>query len=147
MLHEIEQEKLKVSLTEEKILLAMEALEQLAESEAGEKSAFAQCQKVSQSGQQDLEKEAAQAREQAAGLSREREEAVKSLPREVLALYDRVGKARHGVAAAVVKNGVCGGCYGNLPTQLLNRIRGMDQIITCENCGRILIWQEPGQTN
>jgi hypothetical protein len=44
-----------------------------------------------------------------------------------------------------VRNGACGGCFGNLPTQLLNRIRDMDKIITCENCGRILIWQDPKQ--
>lgn len=147
MMHEIEQEKSKVSEAEEKILLAMESLDELSAAEAREKEAFDRCQKENQSGRQDLEKQAAEARDLADRLAGEREEAIKALPREVLALYERVGKARNGVAAAVVKNGSCGGCYGNLPTQLLNRIRGMDQIITCENCGRILIWQESGQQN
>lgn len=145
MMHEIEQEKQRVSEAEEKILMAMEALDELSAAEAREKEAFGRCQKENQAGRLDLEKQSAEARALADKLANEREEAIKALPPEVLALYERVGKARNGVAAAVVKNGSCGGCYGNLPTQLLNRIRGMDQIITCENCGRILIWQEPGQ--
>lgn len=147
LLHEIEQEKSKISEAEEKILLAMEAMDELSAAEGREKEAFGRCQRENQAGRQDLDRQAAEARALADQLAGDREEAIKALPREVLALYERVGKARNGVAAAVVKNGSCGGCYGNLPTQLLNRVRGMDQIITCENCGRILIWQEPGQQN
>jgi len=145
MLHEIEEEKKKISDIEEKILNIMENLDKLAVQEAEEKKVFAGAENDSRGKQQVLDKEAAETSAGAEELKKAKQQALTSLPTDVLALYDKIGKARNGVAVVPVKNGACGGCFGNLPTQLLNRIRDMDKMITCENCGRILIWQDPKQ--
>jgi predicted nucleic acid-binding Zn-ribbon protein len=64
----------------------------------------------------------------------------------VLAQYERISRVRQGKAVVPAKQGVsfgkdhCGGCFSNLPPQLLMEIRKSEQLITCYNCGRILVW-------
>ncbi|MCK4597869.1 hypothetical protein KAU04_07495 [bacterium] len=36
----------------------------------------------------------------------------------------------------------CGGCFKTLPPQKIQEVRRTDSILTCENCGRILYWDE-----
>lgn len=145
MLHEIEGEKNNISDREEKILNIMEELDKLAQRETGEKKNFSVVEEKSLSEQKVLEGEKTAVSSRTAELEEAKNKALKGLPADILALYVRIGKARNGIAVVPVKNGACGGCFGNLPTQLLNRIKDMDKMITCENCGRILIWQDAKQ--
>ncbi|HAD83139.1 MAG: hypothetical protein A2509_03785 [Candidatus Edwardsbacteria bacterium RIFOXYD12_FULL_50_11] len=145
MLHEIEGEKKKTSDIEEQILTIMESLEKLGLQETEEKNIFKLAEAQSQGKQQEMGKEAAGLSARVEELRKNKQEALAGLPKDILAMYDKIGKARNGTAVVAVKSTTCGGCFGNLPTQLLNRIRDMDKIITCENCGRILIWQDPKQ--
>ncbi len=145
MLHEIEGEKKKIADIEEQILAIMENLEKLGLQESEEKNVFKLAESQSRGKQQELDREAAAFSAQNDEMKKNKQQALTSLPGDILALYDRIGKARNGIAVVTVRNGACGGCFGNLPTQLLNRIRDMDKVITCENCGRILIWQPPQQ--
>jgi hypothetical protein len=145
MLHEIEGEKKKISDIEEQILNIMEGLEKLALQETEEKAVFASAENDSRGKQQELDREAAGVSAKLDELKKAKQDSLTGLPKDILASYDKIGRARNGIAVVAVKNGACGGCFGNLPTQLLNRIRDMDKIITCENCGRILVWQDPQQ--
>jgi len=145
MLHEIEGEKKKISDIEEQILTIMESLEKLGLQEAEEKAVFASAENDSRGKQQELDKEAAGVSVKLDELKKAKQDSLTGLPKDILATYDKIGKARNGIAVVAVKNGACGGCFGSLPTQMLNRIRDLDKIITCENCGRILVWQDPKQ--
>jgi len=145
MLHEIEGEKKKVSDLEEQILLIMESLDKLVLLEREERNALQIIEHGNLEKQKSIEQEGREAETKIEELKKAKQESLANLPKDILSLYDKVGRARNGTAAVAVKNGACGGCYGNLPTQLLNRIKDMDRIITCENCGRILIWQDPKQ--
>jgi predicted nucleic acid-binding Zn-ribbon protein len=145
MLHEIEGEKKNISDIEEQILTIMESLEKLALQETEENKVFTEAEGQSRGKQQELDKEAAGVSVKLDELKKAKQDSLKGLPKDILASYDKIGKARNGIAVVAVKSNACGGCFGNLPTQLLNRIRDMDKIITCENCGRILIWQDPKQ--
>lgn len=57
-------------------------------------------------------------------------------------LYDRYYKKYLARAIVSVKNGVCQGCFVTIPPMRLDIIRRMDSLEVCENCGRILIWEE-----
>jgi len=59
-----------------------------------------------------------------------------------LAVYDRIRKAKGGIAVVPVIRRSCGGCYKNIPPQKVLEIRKMDRINFCEVCGRILIWDD-----
>jgi len=143
MLHEIEQEKSKVSRLEEEILTLMELAEKAAtqEREARKKldavAATVSERKAELAGQaRDLEAQTGRA-------DASRAELLKLLPAEILATYQRISKGRNGIAVVPMVGGACGGCFVNLPTKLTVHIRSMEELVTCEACGRILIWRDP----
>ena len=82
--------------------------------------------------------------EQELGIVRaQRASRAKELPVGVLVSYDRILKARGGVAvAAVSAAGVCGGCRVGIRPQALQELRGATGLMVCESCGRYLYWQE-----
>ena len=55
-------------------------------------------------------------------------------------IYNRVKQGKQGTAVVPVVRGACGGCYNRIPPQTLNEVRRAETPITCENCGRIIIW-------
>ena len=70
---------------------------------------------------------------------KEREEVFASLPKPMSALYARIGaRIRDGVAVAEARNRSCTACFMSLRPQMMAEIRRGDEIITCDNCGRIL---------
>ncbi|MBI5868870.1 MAG: bifunctional (p)ppGpp synthetase/guanosine-3',5'-bis(diphosphate) 3'-pyrophosphohydrolase, partial [candidate division Zixibacteria bacterium] len=62
----------------------------------------------------------------------------------LVAIYERVRKGKGSGAVVAVKNKACSGCFKTLPPQLVQEIRRAERIITCDSCGRILIWSEEG---
>lgn len=76
---------------------------------------------------------------QVAVLVTERDEAAESVPAGELTLYDQLLFRRHGVAIARVERGVCLACHITLPLKEASRLRRADALVTCGNCGRILI--------
>jgi uncharacterized protein len=70
---------------------------------------------------------------------KEREEVFAGLPKPMSALYSRIGaRIRDGVAVAEARNRSCSACFMSLRPQMMAEIRRGDEIITCDNCGRIL---------
>jgi uncharacterized protein len=60
----------------------------------------------------------------------------------VLNTYERVRKARHGVAVAEVRQGFCSACNVRLRPQVYNEVQRNESVMTCESCGRILFCEE-----
>jgi len=77
--------------------------------------------------------------ERLAAARKEREEVFASLPKPMSALYSRIGaRIRDGVAVAEARNRSCSACFMSLRPQMMAEIRRGEEIITCDNCGRIL---------
>ncbi len=72
----------------------------------------------------------------------EREQAITGLTGDTRRLYDRIHRGKGGVAVVSVAKGACGGCFSNLPPQRVNEARLGDRLVTCETCGRIIVWDE-----
>ena len=71
----------------------------------------------------------------------ERERLLSSLPKPMSALYKRISaRIRDGVAVAEARNGACTACYMSLRPQVMADVRRGDQVITCDNCNRILYY-------
>lgn len=79
--------------------------------------------------------------EEVTRLSAQRAQLVAQLNQRVVARYDRICAAKGGVAVVPVQNGACGGCFTTIPPQRSLEIRQMKDLILCESCGRILVWQ------
>jgi len=74
-----------------------------------------------------------------AAARKEREELFASLPKPMSALYSRIGaRIRDGVAVAEARNRSCTACFMSLRPQVMAEVRRGEEIITCDNCGRIL---------
>ncbi len=63
------------------------------------------------------------------------------LPPDLADRYERLRARLGGVGAARLVGDRCGGCHLALPSVELDRIRHLppDQIVTCDQCGRILV--------
>jgi predicted nucleic acid-binding Zn-ribbon protein len=70
-----------------------------------------------------------------------RRDAAAPIPAELMASYERLRQRLGGVGAAALVGASCGGCHLTLSAGELDRIRRLppDAMVTCEQCGRILI--------
>ncbi|KAA5826507.1 C4-type zinc ribbon domain-containing protein [Saccharopolyspora hirsuta] len=75
-----------------------------------------------------------------ARLQGERDLIAKSLPENLLALYERI-RAKGGVAAGLLQGARCGACRIELDRTALNEVREAadDDVVRCEECGAILV--------
>ena len=71
----------------------------------------------------------------------EREQVFSALPKAMSSQYSRISaRIRDGVAVAEARNRSCTACFMSLRPQVMSEIRRGEDIITCDNCGRILYW-------
>ena len=66
------------------------------------------------------------------------------LPEDVKELYRRIAKSR-GKAVSLISDNTCKGCYANLTHQFMNELKKRNRILVCDNCGRILIYDDSAQ--
>lgn len=77
---------------------------------------------------------------------KERAELAARISAAVLRTYERVRKTRGGVAVARADMQYCLACNVMLRPQFSQTLRGANEILTCESCGRILYYEPPGST-
>jgi len=77
----------------------------------------------------------------------ERDQLFAALPKPMSALYQRISKRiRDGVAVAEARNGACTACFMALRPQMMAEVRRGIEVITCDNCNRILYYAAPDST-
>ncbi len=74
----------------------------------------------------------------------QRNEIKNKLDPELIKRYNKLKKSR-GTAIVMVEQSCCGGCNMSLAALVIERLKKGDDIIECENCGRILYW--PNKTD
>ncbi len=89
-----------------------------------------------------LEKEAADLEQSIHSITQDREAVKPGIPAPLLARYDRVARQRDGVAVAEVRKEACGACFRALTPQALQELKRSDAVLSCESCGRILVWTD-----
>lgn len=73
-------------------------------------------------------------------LLKENDKAQKKVEDRLLKAYQRIRhNMRNGLAVVTVDRDACGGCFSIIPPQDRFEIRQKKRLITCENCGRILV--------
>src|SRR5207237_9786497 len=71
----------------------------------------------------------------------EREQSIASLPVQMAALYKRISaRIRDSIAVAEARNSSCSACFMSLRPQVMAEIRRGEEVITCDNCNRILYY-------
>jgi len=139
---EIESVNVNIEKKESRILELMDLEEETSSAIEEYKEEVQKLQKKLDNISQELEKQMAKTEKDEAILRHEREKVVHKLNTRYLTAYERIRKAKNGLAVVPVVRGACGGCFKSLPPQKILEIRQMDRIYLCEVCGRILIWDE-----
>ena len=125
----------------------LEQLEQLEQAEAALKERAAEIASMNSDREAKLkafDEETGTIGDRLVAARKEREEVFASLPKQLSALYSRIGaRIRDGVAVAEARNRSCSACFMSLRPQIMAEVRRGEDIITCDNCGRILFVAPP----
>jgi uncharacterized protein len=138
MQHQITAVEAEVAKVEEQILISMmeadEGAARLKAAEAALKSEEARIAKERSAIQAD----AAERQRVLDESTRDRAALVAAMSRETVELFERVLKARQGIAVGEAANGQCTICRVGLRPQVYNTILKNEQIVQCDHCNRIL---------
>ena len=147
-LFEVELANKKKGEIEEKILLAMEQLDQL---QRVVKEAHAKVEEAEQSFGREKKTLDDQDRHLAAELAElegQQKQVAAKVDKALLDQYTRLKSTRKDQALAAVKDGICRGCRLQLPPQLVAQVKRVETLHTCPYCYRMLYWEgEPGAEN
>jgi predicted nucleic acid-binding Zn-ribbon protein len=72
-----------------------------------------------------------------------RDELITKLTPAVAERYQRLFKNAKGMPVSKVNQGRCEGCSVSVPQHIMNETRKMRELQYCQNCGRLLVWEEP----
>ena len=75
-------------------------------------------------------------------LEKERNQVCVNIDKGLLSRYERILKAKAGLALVPIVGESCGGCHQILPPQVVNEARMKDRLITCDFCARLLYWAD-----
>lgn len=76
-----------------------------------------------------------------------RDQLFSSLPKSLSGLYGRIStRIRDGVAVAEARNNSCSACFMALRPQMMAEVRRGVEVITCDNCSRILYYASTEST-
>ena len=76
--------------------------------------------------------------EQLEGLKKEREELAGKVDEDLLDVFNRLFASKGDAAIVALEHDVCTGCHMKVTTATSVRARGGREIVSCEQCGRIL---------
>ena len=72
------------------------------------------------------------------GLTKERRELAGKIDEDVLGRFERLFNSKGDAAVVALEHEVCTGCHMKVTTQTAHRVKAGKEIVSCENCGRIL---------
>ncbi|MCU0652360.1 MAG: C4-type zinc ribbon domain-containing protein [Candidatus Omnitrophica bacterium] len=142
MLQQIGDAKADVSVSEDKILQALDQMDKIKTDIEREKQKLAGEEGVLKSQKAKVAEELKVIDDRLAQLEAQRKQVSPGIDQKILAQYDRILVSRNALAIVTVNGNSCGGCNMFVPPQVINLIKMYDHIITCEMCNRILYIEE-----
>jgi predicted nucleic acid-binding Zn-ribbon protein len=71
-----------------------------------------------------------------------KQEIKEKLSADLIEKYNKLYDLNNGQAVAKLKDNYCLGCRMTLPLNLITKLKKTEEIITCDNCGRILYFED-----
>ena len=136
--HEIERYEKEIVHLEDQELELMEQADRLhAEIATAEKTASAARDSVNRQ-LVDLEEKMKTLQTQLEQLKNEREQLAQKIDEQAVERYEGLFASKGDAAIVAVEHGVCTGCHMKVTTATVVRARSGSEIVSCEQCGRIL---------
>jgi predicted nucleic acid-binding Zn-ribbon protein len=123
---------------EEDLLEAMVGTEEAEAARADAQAILTQVSESWRAEQGDLANEQTDLQSRLEELRGKREALVTAIGSEEVTTYERLRRQKGGRAVAGVKDGICEGCRMNPPSSQVQHARSTNELVFCNNCGRIL---------
>jgi hypothetical protein len=131
--------------TEEEIILLMERSEELKKDYEKASALLAKRDKESGAELKAVEQEMRSVDDVISQLKKEKAELMAHVAAKHQSRYQMLLDRRGGVAVVNVKNGVCLGCFMNIPPQLFIEAMKNHQFVACPSCNRLFYYVENEQ--
>ena len=136
--HEIERYENEISkIEDEELELMVEADTIKGDLAEEEKKAGAVRESIARQTK-DLEAKSTTLHSQLEELSKERAEIAAKIDEDLLSRFERLFKSKGDAVVVALDHEVCTGCHMKVTTQTAHRVKAGKEIVSCENCGRIL---------
>jgi len=135
---EIENLKADKSIVEEKILLGYDEVDAARKTMEAEKATVAQYEKDFNNQKKLVDDSVAIIGDQLKVKESQRTRIAPEVRPDFLSRYERILKNKDGLGIVKVLDHACGGCYMHLTEQAMNELRKYEQIISCDQCARML---------
>jgi predicted nucleic acid-binding Zn-ribbon protein len=140
--HEIERFEKDIVAIEDKELEVMEKAENLHVQIGEAEKQLAEEKRRSESVLADLDRKSAAIEEQLAKYASEKQELEAGVEEDLLSRYGRLFASKGDSAVVPIEHGVCMGCHMKITTQTVVRVKAGTEILSCDQCGRILYCPE-----
>lgn len=139
LLHEIGLMEESTSRNEDEILTMLDEIDELKGSVSQREGDLVTVEKETQAEVAKIQGELTHIVKEIDAAEKQRKKVLASLTPDLVKAYETL-KQRRGMALALVRGGVCQGCYVNIPPQMFNEVQRNDTLIRCPNCNRFLFW-------
>ena len=86
----------------------------------------------------DLEEKSKALKTRLEELTKERAELAGKIDEDLLGLFERLFNSKGDAVIVALEHEVCTGCHMKVTTQTAHKVKAGKEIVSCENCGRIL---------
>lgn len=138
--HEIESAEKEIFKIEDKELDLMDTAEKLAAEVKKEQQVLADVSAVAQRQKDTLAQREAAMKTELEKLKADRGALCKDVDESMMSRYERIMRHRKDSAVVPVQHGICGGCHLQIPPQVIHQAKSGEELVTCDQCGRILYW-------
>ncbi len=135
---EIERFQKEISDLEDRELELMEQADQLRDEIAREEKEASAVKQLITRQSVDLDSKQRTLAQRVEGLQKEREELAAKVDEDLLDRFNRLFTSKGDAAVVALEHDVCAGCHMKVTTATAARVKADKEIVSCEQCGRIL---------
>ncbi len=136
--HEIERYEKEIQQIEDQELELMEQADNLKVEIAGEEKKTSAAKESITRQLADLDTKGTTLQGRLAELTTERGEIAAKIDEDVLSRFERLFASKGDAAIVALEHEVCTGCHMKVTTQTVVQVKAGKEIVSCEQCGRIL---------
>ena len=136
--HEIERYEKEITAIEDRELELMDQADKLKTDVAAEEKKAAAAKESISRQLKDLDEKAKTLETRLEELKKERGTLAETIDEDLLDRFDRLFASKGDAAVVALEHDVCTGCHMRVTTATAMRVRAGKEIVSCEQCGRIL---------
>lgn len=140
--NEIERYGKEIQALEDQELELMEQADRLREQITAEEKTAAQAREAAARQMANLEDKGREIEKRLHDLATERAEIAEKIDEDLVEKFERLMTSKGDAAIVGLVHEVCTGCHMKITTQTSHRVKSGREIVNCEQCGRILYWED-----